>query len=249
MSSKWISLPRNDGTATTRLLALAHTGGGASAFHSWGNQLTSEISVCPVTLPGREFRMGEEPETDLARLVELLTPEVAKLSGKPYVIFGHSLGALIGFELVHRLAELGAHLPKKLMVAACGAPGGSQRAAGSRPSSELADGEFLGHLKKENALPPSMLASAELLPLVLPLLRADFNMLESYQAKARDPLDCSIVTYSGKADSNCGLEQMAAWNKETRRSCLSRSYGGGHFFVQSHKEKFLADLECDILDL
>ena len=245
MNSKWLQIPKNDSTATTRLVCLPYAGGGAAAFRPWTGQLTSEISVCAVALPGREYRMGEELETDMTKLVDQLVGEVAKLTGKPYFLFGHSLGAWVAFELAHRLQDMGAHTPKKLLVSACRAPSSPPVA----PCHELPDKEFIEHLKKYGGLPEAVLAAPELLALVTPILKADVAMFDNYRYQERAPLSCPIVGYAGKNDAEAGPEAMAAWSKETKRTFSSRSYGGGHFFTQTHLDKFLGDLECDILDL
>lgn len=167
-TGKWISRPRPNPRARLRLFCIAHAGGGASAFRGWADALPPEVEVCLVQLPGRENRLMEKPFDRLDPLVAALTDAVRPWLDLPWALFGHSNGALIGFELARLLRERGLPGPRHLFASGRRAPDVPPQ---SRLTGHLPDDEFLADLGELGGLPRELLENREIMQMLLPLLR------------------------------------------------------------------------------
>ncbi|HEX8392037.1 MAG TPA: thioesterase domain-containing protein [Longimicrobium sp.] len=240
---RWIARPRPNPRARLRLFCLAHAGGGASAFRGWADVLPPEVEVCPVQLPGRENRLAEPAIMRMEPLVEALSSAVRPYLDLPFALFGHSNGALIGFELARRLREQGRAGPVHLFASGRRAP---DCASGRAPTSHLPDDEFLDDLRQLGGLPDALLQHRELVALLLPTLRADVALNESYAFAEGEPLACPITAYAGAADGKVSAEQVQAWGRHTRGPFTVRTFPGGHFFLQEARAEFLRVLSADL---
>src|SRR5438128_8987281 len=172
MSSRWITCPRANPTARMRLFCFPFGGGGASTFGKWPTILPTTVEVCPVQLPGREERYGEPAYTDLVQLARVIVPEIQPYLDKPFAFYGHSMGALIAFEVARALRESGLPQPEILFVAAYQSPDAPMQRKGL---SCLPDQEFIAELRRLEGTPEEALNNLELMDFLMPTMRADFE--------------------------------------------------------------------------
>lgn len=235
--SKWfITSDHIESENMSRLFCFPYSGGGASIYHKWSKCLPADIAISALQLPGHESRIAENLITDLNLLIEILVNEIKPYINKPYVFFGHSLGALISFELARKLRKMNLPLPKCLIV--------SGRAAPHTPSKNgiihnLAHHEFIAKLKEYNGLPEAILQNQELLSLFLPIIRADFKLSEDHKYIEDDPLPIPIIALIGQEDSNVVIENVALWQKHTTKNFEEYVLPGDHFFIKSEFKTIL----------
>src|SRR4051812_36705935 len=181
----WIAYRTPDPQARLRLFCFPYAGGSASIYRAWGSQLPSEIEVCPIQLPGRETHLMRKPFQQLRPLVDALALAIFPYLNKPFAIFGHSMGALIGFELVRHVRRLYGLEPCHLFVSGHRAP---QLPDPHQPIYFLPDEELKNELQRIGGTPEDVLLNTELLQVMFPLLRADFEVSETYRYLPEQPL-------------------------------------------------------------
>jgi len=218
------------GSPRFRLFCLPYAGGSASVYHRWPNLFPGDIEVRAVELPGRGHRMAEPPFLRMAPLVRALATSLEPLLDRPYAIFGHSMGGLIGFELVRALRARGKPMPAHLFVSAI-APPGTQ--PDLRPLSQAPDSEVLDELRRLNGTPRELLDNEELMALMLPVVRADFSVLEAYEYSPAAPLPVPITAFGGTADRVVAASALGGWRRQSAVSSRLHIFTGDHFFVNS----------------
>lgn len=243
-ADRWITRPRPSPRARLRLFCLAHAGGGASTFRGWADVLPAEVEVCPVQLPGRENRVAEPAFDRLEPLVDALAEAVDPYLDLPFALFGHSNGALIGFELSRLLRARGKPLPAHLFASGRRAP---DLPAETAPIHALPEPEFLAELGQLGGLPPAVLEHRELLGLLVPLLRADVAIHETYAFREEAPLPVPLSAYGGLTDVKVSRDQLQAWARHTEGPFVLRMFPGGHFYVQENRDTLLRTLSADLL--
>ena len=222
-----------------RLFCLPFAGGGASTYRLWPAALPSWLEVCPVQLPGREERYGEPAYTSVIGLSRAVARELAPYLDKPFALFGHSMGALLAFETARALRQAGARAPAALLASAYPAP---QDAVARTPIHQLPDAAFIEEMRKMEGTPEAVLANAELMAFMLPVLRADFQACDTYVFAAEPPLDLPLAVYGGAEDREVDRAALEAWRETTRGAFSLHLLPGGHFFVQTHRDLLLADI-------
>ena len=237
--SKWVTCPRPRPDARLRLFCLPFAGGGASAYRLWPDRLPSWVEVCPIQLPGREDRYREPAFTSVSGLSSALTREITPYLDIPYAIFGHSMGALLAFELTRALQQMEAPLPLALFLAAYPAPQVSQLRA---PIHHLPDAEFIDQMRRMQGTPEAVLQNADLMSFMLPILRADFEACDTHVSPPAPALTCPFFMYGGRDDHEVDQPSLAAWQAGTIGPFHLRMFGGTHFFVQTHRDLLLADI-------
>jgi medium-chain acyl-[acyl-carrier-protein] hydrolase len=227
-----------------RLFCIPYAGGAASAYRGWAEGLPDDVDVCAVQLPGRGARFREAPFRNMADLVPALAEGLLPLLDLPFALFGHSMGAVVAFELARELRRRGGRPPALLALSGHQAP---PRPDPKPPISHLPDEEFLAEVQtRYDGIPPEVLAEEELLQLLLPVLRADVQLLESYTYVQEAPLDCPISCFGGEDDPHVSLADLEAWGDETRGPLRVRTFPGGHFFVESARDEVLRALRRDL---
>ncbi|TBV09270.1 thioesterase II family protein [Phytopseudomonas dryadis] len=230
--------------ASVQLFCLPYSGASAMVYSRWRRKLPEWLSVQPVELPGRGSRLGEPLQTDMQALARQLAREIMPRLEGPYGLFGHSLGALLAFELVHALREAGMPEPVALIASGTAAP--TRREDYDRGFAEpKSDDQLKDELRDLNGTPPEVLDNRELMELTLPILRADFLMCGRYQYRARGPLGCPIHVLGGKEDK-ATQEQLIAWQLEGGASFSLDMLPGGHFFIHEHEAKVLRILKSSL---
>jgi len=243
---RWVMRYRSRSGAFLRLFCFPYAGGGASLYRSWAAALPPEIDLCPIQLPGRETRLAEAPFERLAPLVAVLVEVVRTQCDLPFAFFGYSGGALIAFELSRELRRRRLPNPIHLSVAACRAPHVRGPASNVHRST---DAEFVEELRRLNDTPKDVLENQELIQLLLPTVRADWALNETYHFTEEEPLDCPITAVGGRRDTDISESDIHAWARHTRTTCLVRMLPGDHFFIHSGRDALLECLAHDLRDL
>ncbi len=242
-TNAWIVGSGPDPQARLRLFCFPYAGGGVSIFRTWSDDLPQSIQVCPVQLPGRESRLREPPFARLEPLVAALSQAIRPHLSMPFAFWGHSLGALIGFELARTLAQQNAPNPIHLFVSGRSAP---QIPPIGSPIHLLPDPEFIAELGHLNGTPAEVLQNAELMELLLPVLRADFAVNETYIYTAGEPLECPISAFGGLRDNLTSRDKLEAWRHQTRGAFTLRMFPGDHFFLHNTRAALLHALAQDV---
>jgi surfactin synthase thioesterase subunit/glycosyltransferase involved in cell wall biosynthesis len=219
----------------SRLICFPYAGAGTLWCRGW--------NACPVLLPGRESRASEAPATSMEALVATLEEAIVPLLNKPFVFFGHSMGAGIAFELTHALLRRGRRLPAALIVSSAMAP--SLR----RPSLDPSDAELLAQLERLGGAPAGAVEDADWMKLVFPSLRVDASLYRQYQAAHRDRLPVPIFAYCGDSDPNLKPGDMEPWRNETSGGFKLRVFPGGHFYFQAGVTALLSSISEDSGDV
>jgi medium-chain acyl-[acyl-carrier-protein] hydrolase len=230
------------GGREVRLLCLPYAGASAQIFRSWCQWLAPRVEVLSLELPGRGFRVRERPAERIEDLVAALAAAATPWLDRPLALFGHGVGALVAFELARRFAA-GAHPPlQHLFVSA-------QRAPQLPPRPErlhaLPDAQFLAGLEAWRGAPAAPLADLREEPaaeFLLPALRADVKLMESYEYRPGPELDVPITVFGGIEDHSVSRPDLEAWSQLTRRACVLRWLPAQHFFVHEHQRLVAANL-------
>lgn len=237
--------------ATVRLFCLPYAGGSSAIFYRWSEYVSPAVEVCSVQLPGREGRLTMPPYTSMWPLVQAVGNTILPFLDRPYVLFGHSLGALIAFELARSLHDLGVPWPLSLLVSAADAPH-VPRAADRLHA--LPDDELIRQLSVLQGTRQEILQHPEVMQLLLPTIRADLQVFETYIYRAGPPLPCPITVFGGLDDKRVERPGLENWRHHTARVCSLTMLPGDHFFIHSvrralaervgyHVEAALEDVE------
>ncbi|MDT0267344.1 alpha/beta fold hydrolase [Streptomyces sp. DSM 44915] len=221
-----------------RLYCLPHAGGSASAFRPWLGRLAG-VEVCPLQPPGRETRLGEPPHETLAGFAaDLADRLVADASAAPYAVYGHSLGALAAFEVVRAVVARGGRPPVGLVVSGCAAP----QLLATTPEG-VSDEEVLTLMRTLGGTPEAFLADARVARMLLPRVRADLAIRNSFRYQPGPPLRLPVTALAADADPRATVEEMAAWRDQTIGRFELHPYGGGHFAVLEQADRTLSLLD------
>jgi len=232
-TSPWIMCFKPNPQARLRLFCFPYAGGGASLFRPWSDLLPTSIEICAIQPPGRENRFREARFTHLPELVTALDTAIDPwVQSLPFAFFGHSLGALTSFELTRTLYRRHGPMPMHLMVASHRAPQLPER---HLRLSDLPDAIFLQELRRLNGTANDVAENSDLMEVLMPLLRADFAVAESYTYQQETPLPCPIAAIGGSADADVGKEELAAWQTETTGPFSLHLLEGDHFFLTTHR--------------
>ncbi len=224
----WLMTMRPKPGASVRLLCVPYAGGGPQMFNQWPD-LLPDVEVVAVNLPGRGRRLIEPPFTSLVPLARAFARSLAPSCSKPFAFFGHSMGALIAYETARQLTLDYGIQPVHLFVSGAAAP----HIAEPNPLHGLRDDEFFEEIRKLGGMPDEVLESEELIQLVLPTLRADFTLAETYKCLYDDPIACPISAFAGESDPLASFTDVEQWERHSLAKTTVRIYPGGHFFLNS----------------
>jgi medium-chain acyl-[acyl-carrier-protein] hydrolase len=198
-----------------------------------------------VLFPGRDGRMGKNTYTNIHDLVLVLLEALQASVDRNFVFYGHSLGAKIAFEAARELRRRGHVGPSHLFVGACHAP----QLPWPYPAVHLLeDGQFIQEMQtRYGGIPTQVINDAELRALLIPLLKADVRLVETYHYRPEPPLDCAITAFGGSADNTVDRSAIEAWQHQTRNNFRFHIVPGDHFFVQSARNRLLATIAAELL--
>jgi medium-chain acyl-[acyl-carrier-protein] hydrolase len=246
MRSSWLSTPRPVARPRARLVCIPYAGGSAAAYHGWLPLLPADVELVVAQLPGRGLRAREAPVTSLAVLVDALEQALTALPPLPFVLFGHSMGAGVAFELTRALRRRRRPEPAHLFVSAAAAP---QLPRADRPRHDLPEPELLTELQRFGGTPDVLLRDPELLALVLPALRADFAVLETHRYRSERPLELPITALAGTADACVAPASVEAWRVQTTGRFDLQRIDDGHFFVHTKRERVVQSVTAALAPL
>jgi len=232
----WLPLAKPLRQSAVNLFCFPYSGANASIYHSWLSGLPKPLAVIPVELPGRGRRLSEPPHTRLSSLVESAAEALIPYLDHPFAFFGHSMGALLSFELARFLRDCCGRSPVHLFLSGSGAP---HLPHPEQPISELPEPEFIQRLRELNGTEEAILACPELRELLLPILRADFAICETYRYLPGEPLDCPISVFGGLSDPFVGRADLEPWKVHTRAAFRVRLFPGDHFFLHTNGAQIL----------
>ncbi|RKI20294.1 thioesterase [Corallococcus sp. AB030] len=236
IDSRWLVRPVPRPGARVRLFFLPFAGGGASVFRTWHRDLPESVEGCALELPGRGARIRELPSLRLEPLVQGLADTLEPLLDRPFALFGHSMGGLISFELVRELRRRHAPLPCHLFISAFAAP---QHSRWSPQVHLMSNEEFLQFLVRLEGTPPEVLASPGLMDMLMPIIRADWAVIESYTYRREAPLPVPLTVLGGEDDKAVARVALEEWAEQTRESFTLEMFPGGHFFPRTSAEPLL----------
>jgi medium-chain acyl-[acyl-carrier-protein] hydrolase len=228
-TERWIVRPQPNPATTLRLFCFPYAGGGTTVFQSWAKQLSAHIEVCAVQLNGRGARFRETPFTRLRPLVQAAAQGLAPHFDKPFAFFGHSMGALIAFELTRLLRREGLPLPLRLFVSGCKAPHLPPHA----PMYDLPEPELIAELKRLNGTPREVFENPDLLKMVLPLIRADFAVCQTYRYADEPPLPLPLTAFGSLLDAESTHDDISQWRRHTSSTFSQWMLPGDHFFIHT----------------
>jgi surfactin synthase thioesterase subunit len=212
-----------------RLVCFPHAGGSATAFKELAYALPADFDVVSVQYPGRQDRWREEPFTELPSLVEAVAGELAReltADGRPYALFGHSMGALVAFETARVLARGELPGPQRLFLSGRGGP-----ETDHVPYHLWDDDDVLADVRRLGGTDQSMLDDPDLLELVLPALRADYRALGLYSWGGGEPLTAAVTALTGDSDPMTTVEDAGTWRAHTTGDFALKVFPGDHFYL------------------
>ena len=236
-AENWIAYHQPRPEPRLRLFCFHYLGGGASAFRQWQEVLPAEIEVCPVQLPGREGRIQEPAFEDLQQLADTLTESLQPWLDRPFAIYGHSMGSLIGFEWARRVRQRYGMSPQHFFAAAYFAP----HAPGpNQTRKEWQQAELLEVVQRVLDVPEAVLANPEFMQALLPTIQADSRLVASYRYQAEAPLECPISAFGGLEDPEIAQSDLALWREHTEGEFRLEMFPGRHLFLLDGREQVVA---------
>jgi medium-chain acyl-[acyl-carrier-protein] hydrolase len=244
--TRWCSVPAPLPDARLRLFCFPYAGAGASCYFQWSAALRPlGIEVCSIQLPGRENRLSERPVDRIAPLISELSQAIVQALTLPFCFFAHSMGSLVAFELMRALRERGAPLPRHFFV------------SGARPPTMPHDEEPLRHLpdaalirevaSRYGGIPAAVLQHQELLDVILPALRADMSVIETYHYVETAPFDLPVTAFAGEDDPHVDQAALHRWRDHTSAEFNARSFPGDHFYLQKERAPLIAAMTPGLL--
>lgn len=216
-----------------RVFCFPWAGVGSAVYRQWPAAFSDDVEVLPIQLPGRGWRVSEDPVRDLEVLADRVTAAMLPLCDRPFVVFGHSMGSWLGLLASERL-EAGGRVPDAVVASGRQGPASGPLMA---PMSHLDDDAFLDEMQRRYAaIPSEVVSDPELLSLVLPALRADIEAMEHYRHRPGPKVSCPIVAIGGESDPVVPVRHLVTWADETSGSFDLHTAPGGHFYLEDDPE-------------
>ncbi|MFG2209033.1 thioesterase II family protein [Streptomyces sp. NPDC048638] len=224
-------------------VCLPHAGGSASFSFPLSRSLSADLDVIAVQYPGRQDRWRERCMENLDELAERVYATVALLTDRPLSLFGHSMGAALGFEVARLLEQRADAVPAHLFV--------SGRRAPSRHRDEtvhqLGDEGLLADVRRLSGTDSRILEDDEVLQMALPAFRADYKAIETYRYRPGPPLQCPIMAFTGDNDPKATVDEVRSWSEHTVADFGMKVYPGGHFFLSGQQEAIRREVAGTLL--
>lgn len=243
MTTAWLKRPSRGERAAVRLFCFPYAGGSASVFGRWQESFPEAVEVCAVELPGRATRLREAAHRDIASLNRAMADGLLPYLDRPFAFFGHSMGALIAFEFARHLRREHGLTPHHLFVSGRRAP---QLPDDRPPTYQLPDEEFLETLFLYNGTPQEVFENYELVKLLLPMMRADFELVQTHVYTPEPPLDCPITVFGGSLDSAVSRVQLDAWREQTGARFSLSILPGDHFIMHTAERQLLDKISREL---
>lgn len=232
MKGKALAYKQPDSNAAVRLFCFPNAGGTAVLYRPWIGAFGKDVDVCPIEYPGRGTRSAENRHTDVKALVQTLLRDLFPYFDRPFAFFGHSMGALVSFELARTMRLFSNKLPMHLFLSAHRAPHLERRI---HDTYKLDDAALTERVRELGGTPPEVLANTELMELMLPIIRDDFQLCDTYTCAEQTPLPCKITAIGGWQDKLVGEPELAPWAEHSSAEFNLQMFPGGHFYLQSQQ--------------
>jgi medium-chain acyl-[acyl-carrier-protein] hydrolase len=243
--SRWLpTLETGIKSGEIPLFCFPYAGGASSVFRDWQADLPWPIRSLPVQLPGREGRWQEGAFSDIRTAVVAIADALGSVMRHPFALFGHSMGAFIAFELTRELRSRKRPSPMRLLVSGCRAPHlpDPDPAVYNMPADR-----FVKELIRLNGAPAEVLRNSEYMELMFPMLRADFELCDTYTYEPDELLELPISGFGGWDDRKVRPDQLTQWGQHTRAGYIERTFPGDHFFLNNSRTELLAAITADLL--
>ncbi|MEE1753767.1 thioesterase II family protein [Streptomyces sp. SP18CS02] len=230
--------------APVRLVCFPHAGGAATYYHPMSMRMSAEMEVLAVQYPGRQDRRTEPCVGDMSKLADLVVEEIRPWTDRPLAFFGHSMGAVLGYEVARRLERDGVRL---LTFFASG-----RRAPSCVRAEDVHlrdDAGLITEVKKLNGTDDRLLDEPEVVEMLLPALRSDYQAVETYRYEPGPALGCPVVVLTGDRDPQVTAEEARAWREHTDGSFDLRTYPGGHFYLNAHAPSVMETVAAQLRDV
>ena len=204
------------------------------------------MELCPIELPGRGTRLGEPAIPGMNSLVSPMAEALKPLLDLPYAVVGVSMGALVGFELVRALRRSHGREPAALLVVSQNAPSAPLERL---PAHLMSDDELRASLRHFGEMSVEVLDNPRAMKLFLPVLSADYSVVDTYEYETGEPLRCPIHLFVGTEDPSVSDKGLGVWRRETLVGTTWNSFPGGHFFFQNDEKGFLATVSVRLREL
>ncbi|MGL5833168.1 MAG: thioesterase II family protein [Waterburya sp.] len=225
-------------STSLRLFCFPYAGGSSYFFRSWIDYFSKTIEICPIEIPGRGTKIDHELYQRIKPLVKAIAKEMLPYLDQPFAFFGHSMGGLVSFEVARFIRRQYNLEPVHLFISGRRAP----QSKDLKPTiHNLPEADFLRALRQLNGTPEAVLNNYELREILMPILRADFAVLETYTYTPKAPLNCPISVFGGLQDQEVSIEQLEAWQAQTLNTFALKMLPGDHFFINS-SQSFLPQL-------
>jgi medium-chain acyl-[acyl-carrier-protein] hydrolase len=235
--NRWAVRLRPKQRPLLRLFCFPYSGAGASAFNAWHAAFPEEIEIVAVEYPGHGQRLAEPLSREMNLLVDAASEGLLPLLDLPFAFFGHSLGALVAFEVARTLSKRAGLLPAALFLSGHSAPHIQPR---EESIANLPDDELVQRICQLNGTADHLLDLPEMRELFLPIFRADFSMCDAYTCRAEDPLLCPIFVCGGVSDPYVPMEDLAQWYNHAARHFECRLFPGDHFYLHASRPALLS---------
>ncbi len=246
---RWVARFGGRPDAKIRVFCFPYAGGSSAVFSNWAAKISEEVELCAIRLPGRMGRLDEAAPGSLDALADGVADSLSAFFDKPYAIVGYSFGALLAYETMKRIRKSGQPMPLRFFAMASAAP---TKWVAHRGIHQLPDEQFLEKLMSTYGYEGmgQAFADKDVRAVVLPILRSEIKMVETYDAKnAGEALPISISAYVGKSDPVCGIQQAEGWKSFAGGGFDLKQFAGGHFFLQSAEAQCLGALETELIGL
>ncbi|GHC63103.1 thioesterase II family protein [Streptomyces cinnamoneus] len=236
--SVWLRRYRTPQPPRLRLLCLPHAGGSAGFFHSWGHAFGGDVEVMAARYPGRQERIADPFITEMEPLADVIAEELRPFLDTPLVLFGHSMGASLAYEITLRLWNRHGVAPAALMVS------GRKPPHLLTPRPDLPDEEVLAEVRRLGGTDALVLDDPDLRELVLPAIRTDFRIVARYAARPGVPLPCPVYAYVGDGDDDVDVESVRGWSDLAPGGFGMRVLPGDHFYLAEQRDALIADIRA-----
>lgn len=223
-----------------KIFFIPYAGGSAAVYARWKDYFNSHIEVITIELAGRGRRFADTMYENMEEVIEDVFRNIEPhLDGTPYAIFGHSMGAVIGFELYHRIQNEGKELPIHMFFSGREAPNQDILEEKDMKIHKLSDDAFLDRIKMYGGVEDAFFEDEDLINLFLPILRSDFSVIENYKPHSNiEKLSCGITVFNGLKDYTT-KSSIEEWHNFSEAGCKIHHFDGGHFFINDYYEHII----------
>lgn len=242
-NTPWIKLYHPNPKACLRLFCFNYAGASASLFRAWAENLPGEIEVCPIQLPGREDRFKESLFTDMSLIAPKLASILLPYTDLPFAFFGHSMGAILCYEVARQLRKNYSLTPVHLFVSSRRAP---QLSPSSQPLHNVPESILVDQLRSMQGTSEMLLQDKKWRQFFFPILRADLSLCETYNYEPDAPLDCPISAFGGLQDDAISIIQLEAWRYQTDKLFTLKMFEGNHLYLNNTQSLLLKTISRDL---